>query len=115
MLCVEVRWIVIGEEHPDRNPKEHGDDRHDAYGAKIEATRAAMDAGASSIYEASFSADHVFVAVDVLLRELDGRWRLIEVKSSKSVKDEHLMDAAIQLYVLEQCGVRVSAVDIMHL
>src|SRR5438552_18184002 len=37
---------------------------HNAYAEKIDATRKAMEAGAPSIYEASFSADNVFVAVD---------------------------------------------------
>ena len=88
---------------------------HNAVQERVEATRRAMEAGAPSIYEATFFADDTFVAVDVLLRELDGSWRLIEVKSSKSAKDEHMVDAAIQLHVLERSGVRVSAVDIMHL
>ena len=88
---------------------------HGAVAERVEATRAAMAAGAPSIYEATFVADGVYAAVDVLLRELDGRWRLIEVKSSKSQKEEHLLDAAIQLYVAEKSGVPVSAVEIMHL
>ena len=82
--------------------------------ARVEATWAAMDAGATTIYEASFFADDTFVAVDILLREESG-WRLIEVKSSKSVKDEHLVDTTLQLYVVERSGVKVTGVDVMHL
>jgi hypothetical protein len=37
------------------------------------------------------------------------------VKSTLSQKDEHLPDAAVQLFVLEACGVPVTAVEIMHL
>jgi predicted RecB family nuclease len=88
---------------------------HTAVQERVQATQAAIAAGAPSIYEATFFADNTFVAVDVLLRQLDGSWRLIEVKSSKSAKEEHLMDAAIQLHVLQRAGVQVSAVDIMHL
>src|SRR5436190_22120425 len=73
-----------------------------------------MDAGATTIYEASFFADDTFVAVDILLREESG-WRPIEVKSSKSVKDEHLVDTTLQLYVVERSGVKVTGVDVMHL
>lgn len=87
---------------------------HHDYAGKIEATRHAIASGAPAIYEASFAADDVFVAVDVLLREGDG-WRLIEVKSSTSAKEEHLADAAIQLHVLQRCGLAVRAVEIMHL
>lgn len=88
---------------------------HNAVAERAEATRTAMAAGAPSIYEATFVADGVYAAVDILLRELDGRWRLIEVKSAKSQKEEHLLDAAIQLHVVEKSGVQVSAVEIMHL
>ncbi|MGH7637561.1 MAG: DUF2779 domain-containing protein [Gemmatimonadaceae bacterium] len=87
---------------------------HNDYAGKIEATRRAIASGAPAIFEASFSADDVFVAVDVLVRE-GNAWRLIEVKSSTSAKEEHLLDAAIQLHVLQRCGLAVHAVEIMHL
>ncbi|KKK55037.1 hypothetical protein LCGC14_3078610, partial [marine sediment metagenome] len=54
------------------------------------------------------------MAVDVLER-LDDGFRLIEVKSSSSQKDEHIPDAAVQKHVLAQCGIDVLAVEIMHL
>ncbi|MCH7717008.1 MAG: DUF2779 domain-containing protein [Gemmatimonadetes bacterium] len=82
--------------------------------AKIEATRLALDFAAPAIYEASFLADNTFVAVDVLER-LDDGFRIIEVKSSSSQKDEHIPDAAVQKHVLVQCGIDVRAVEIMHL
>jgi hypothetical protein len=87
---------------------EHGDDQ------RLELTRQAIASGADTIFEASFVADHTFVACDVLVHEGDA-WRLIEVKSSSSAKEEHLMDAAIQVHVLELSGLRVSDVEIMHL
>jgi len=54
------------------------------------------------------------VAVDVLER-MDGGFRLIEVKSSTSQKDEHIPDAAVQKHVLTECGLGVHACEIMHL
>ena len=81
---------------------------------KIEATAAALAAGAPVIYEASFSADRVFVAVDILERRRDG-FGLIEVKSSVGAKPEHLPDAAIQAHVLGCAGLDVRGVEIMHL
>lgn len=87
---------------------------HNDYAGKIEATQRAIASGAPAIFEASFAADDVFVAVDVLVRERDG-WRLVEVKSSSSRKDEHLLDAAIQLYVLQRNGLAMRGVEIMHL
>jgi len=77
-------------------------------------TRAALDAGAPAIFEASFSEDGVFVAVDILERSGEG-FRLIEVKATNSVKDEHIPDAAVQLHVLRKAGVDVRRVALMHL
>ncbi len=87
---------------------------HEQIQAKVEATAAALAAGARVIYEASFFAGRVFVAVDILER-LRGGFGLIEVKSSTSAKPEHLPDAAIQAHVLGQAGLEVRSVEIMHL
>ena len=87
---------------------------HNAVADRLERTRAALDAGFPVICEASFVADDTFVAVDVLER-LDTGFRLIEVKSSSSQKEEHIPDAAVQTHVARQSGVDVRAVEIMHL
>ena len=81
---------------------------------RVEATRKALDEGAPSIFEAAFFADTTYVAVDVLER-LDDGFRLIEVKSSSSQKDEHILDAAVQKHVLTSSGLDVVACEIMHL
>jgi predicted RecB family nuclease len=87
---------------------------HTAIAERLEATRVALDGRAPAIYEASFFADDVFVAVDILVRT--GRsFSLVEVKSSTRVKDEHLPDAAIQAYVVRASGLPLSRVEIMHL
>jgi len=83
-------------------------------GGRIEATRLALDFGAPCILEGAFSADGVFVAADVLLKEGEG-YTLIEVKSSSHLKDDHVPDAAIQTHVLRRCGVDIRQVKIMHL
>src|SRR5207253_9485188 len=84
--------------------------RNDMRAEQLERTRRAIDAGESVIFEASFVADNTFVAVDVLLRERGGTgWRLIEVKSASSQKEEHLLDVAVQAHVLALNGVAVVA------
>ncbi len=85
-----------------------------AVAERIRLTQAALDTKVPAIFEASFKADHTYVAVDVLER-LDQGFRLIEVKSSSSQKDEHIPDAAVQVHVAKQSGIDVRAVDIMHL
>ena len=90
------------------------DHPHHAYAERLASTAAAVDAGARAIFEASFEAGGVFAAVDVLLRDAGG-WTLIEVKSSSQVKDEHIVDAAVQTWVLRQAGIPVTRVEVMHL
>jgi hypothetical protein len=82
--------------------------------ARLEATAAALASGAPAIFEASFVADEVFVAVDVLERA-NGGFNLIEVKASSSQKDEHIPDAAIQTHVLRRARIDVRRAEIMHL
>lgn len=84
------------------------------YDAQLEATRRALEAGAPAIFEAAFREGGVFAAIDVLLRTAEG-FTLIEVKSSSSVKDEHIPDAAVQTWVVERAGLPVRSIEIMHL
>jgi predicted RecB family nuclease len=81
---------------------------------KIADTRTALDARAPAVYEASFSAHDVFVAVDVLERRRNGHV-LVEVKSTLDVKDQFIPDVAIQLHVLRESGVAVRRAELMHL
>ena len=81
---------------------------------KVEATREALAAGAPAIFEASFWEDEVFVAVDILERR-GKAFRLIEVKATTRVKEEHIPDAAVQLHVLRKAGLDVQEVALMHL
>lgn len=87
---------------------------HDAYDERIKATREAIDAGATVIYEAAFNTGGVFVAVDILARE-GSRWRLIEVKSTLSAKAQHLPDLAVQVHVVRESGLDVFAAEVMFL
>jgi hypothetical protein len=68
-----------------------------------------------AIYEAGFTYDGVRIRVDILERLGNGRWNLIEVKSSTSEKDIYLPDIAIQYYVLKGVGLKINQVILMHL
>ncbi len=87
---------------------------YNAVEERLAETSAALAAGAPAVFEASFLADHVFVMVDVLER-VNGGFNMIEVKATKSLKDEHIPDAAIQTHVLKRCGIDVARSEIMHL
>src|SRR5262249_35150499 len=87
----------------------------DKVGARLEATRQAIAAGDPVLFEASFAIGDILIRADALERLPDGGWALVEIKSSSSLKDEHLPDAAVQTSVLRRCGVDVRRVEIMHL
>jgi len=80
----------------------------------IRETKTAIQGSVGAVYEASFSAGGVFVAVDILKRA-DGGWNLIEVKSTTGTKPEHEPDVAVQLHTLRSAGVEVDRVYLMHL
>ncbi len=59
-----------------------------------------------ALYEAAFEHQGVLIRADILKREDDG-FELIEVKASTRVKEVHLPDVAVQLWVLRWAGVNV--------
>ena len=63
------------------------------------------------LFEATFQALDVLVRVDLLLPNERG-WDLVEVKSSTSVKDYHLEDAAIQTWVAKNAGIEISSTSV---
>lgn len=89
------------------------DRAHDDYDGRLADTRDALAAGASVLYEASFVADGVFVAVDILQRTAAG-WVIVEVKSATKVKPEYLGDLAVQVHVLRVSGLVVAGAELMH-
>ena len=81
---------------------------------RVAATLAALEAGAPAVFEVSFVADDTFVAIDVLERAGAG-YRLVEVKSSTSQKEEHLPDVAVQVHVARATGIAIDRAEVMHL
>ena len=67
-----------------------------------------------AIFEAAFEDGGVFVRVDILHRRRDGRWRLIEVKSTASPQEEHLDDLAIQHRVVSRSGLDLASSCLAH-
>lgn len=80
------------------------------------ATREAMaNPDARAVFEGAFTFDQIRIRVDVIARTGDGSWDLVEVKSSKQVKDDYLTDVAIQLHVVEGSGVPVRQACVLHM
>jgi hypothetical protein len=87
--------------------------RHDtAVAATLEAL---ADESTPIMYEAAFTYDDVRLRMDVLSRNADTTFDLVEVKSSTRVKDEHIPDVGIQIHVLEGAGITVRRVSLLHI
>ena len=85
----------------------------------MEATRGLLNER-RRIFEAGFTIGDMArgerVITDILEPDSDGRsWHMVEVKSSASVKDYHLEDAAIQYYVATAAGVRLASLYVAHI
>lgn len=65
------------------------------------------------LFEAAFISGEVLVRTDILV-PINKDWRMVEVKSSGSVKDHHLIDCAVQLWVLNGAGIEVLHVSLAH-
>jgi hypothetical protein len=67
-----------------------------------------------AIFEAAFEHDGIRIRVDVLNRNVDGSWDLVEVKSSTGLKDHYIDDVALQVFVLQGQDILLSSVELLH-
>jgi len=70
------------------------------------------------IFEGGFRAAGALAFADVMLPVRQGRrraWRMIEVKSSTTVKDYQRDDAAIQSFIVQSAGVPLASVAVAHI
>ena len=73
---------------------------------------------AQPIFEAGFRAEGALALADVMLPIRKGgklAWRMVEVKSSTSVKDYHRDDAAVQSFVARSSGVPLTKIALAHI
>ena len=83
--------------------------------AVIQTVELLKDKSIPALYEAAFMYDDIRIRADILVRVGKNLFDLVEVKSGNSVKPEHIPDTAIQVYVLEGCGLRVRRACVAHL
>ena len=70
---------------------------------------------AKVIYEGAFVYSNTLVRADVLLKKNDS-WELLEAKSSKELKEEHIDDIAIQSYIIKSSKIiKISKVKLIHI
>ena len=90
------------------------DAKHFEVDKALKQTEEAIESGANVLYEAAFVHSDILVRIDILHRESKkSSWNITEVKSSTSVQEQHIQDAAIQAFVLEGSGKSVESVSVM--
>ncbi len=70
------------------------------------------------IFEAGFKAEGALAFADVMLPVKRGgkrAWRMVEVKSSTSVKDYHRDDTAVQAFIAKSAGVPLVGIALAHI
>lgn len=87
------------------------------FGAALDRSKAVLTQ-AKPVFEAGYAANGALAFADVMLPvQASGKtsWRMVEVKSSTSVKDYHREDASIQAYIARSAGVPLAAIAVAHI
>lgn len=66
------------------------------------------------IYEASFNYDDVLSVADIVVNEKSGL-KIYEVKSSTSISETYIRDAALQYWVISHCGYKIKDFSITYI
>jgi hypothetical protein len=80
--------------------------------AQLDLTQSLIKEGKTTLYEAAFIYDGVFVKADIIHKGIDG-WEIYEVKASTVVKLQHVDDVAIQYYVAAGSGLTMSRASVV--
>jgi hypothetical protein len=67
------------------------------------------------LFEAGFTFKRAYALADILLPVGKDEWDLIEVKSSASLKEDHIKDIAFQKYVYSGCGLKIRNCYLLHI
>ena len=76
------------------------------YDKAVIATKKLIDENQKVIYEASFNFSDVLSVADILVNEKSGL-NIFEVKSSTSISETYIRDAALQYWVISNCGYKI--------
>lgn len=108
----------LAQKHFD--PKGKGlvfDPKNEGYDEVVLRTDELIDSS-RPLFEAGFNAGGARAYVDVMLplrRQGQKVWRMVEVKSTASVKPAHKDDVAIQAYLARASGVNLHSVEVAHI
>jgi len=71
------------------------------------------DASVSAIFEGAFAHDGLRIRADAIVRS-GSSFELVEVKSASRAREEHLLDLAIQAYVIDGSGIELASASLLH-
>ena len=84
------------------------------YELALKRTKELVNGDAQIIYEAAFMFNEVLSIADIFVMEKGGA-KVYEVKSSTSISETYLNDAALQYYVISNLGIRVKDFSIIYI
>lgn len=86
------------------------------FGDALAKTRDFIADGTPVIYEAAFDFAGCYARADIIQYSPDSkRWNIYEVKSTTSVKPEHVQDVGLQAWIMAKSGLPIEKIHIMHL
>jgi hypothetical protein len=93
----------------DTSPKNHFD-----YSNCLKKTIKEINVGSKIIYEAGFQFNEVLSIADIIVKGR-GDWKVYEVKSSTSISETYINDAALQYYVISNSGLKIKDFSITYI
>lgn len=100
------------------DPENRGDMidvKGEGYGAALARSAELLANSSQPLFEAGLQCTGALALADVMLPEGEGderAWRMVEVKSSTSVKDYHRDDIAVQAFIAHEAGVTLKSVAV---
>jgi predicted RecB family nuclease len=73
-----------------------------------------IEKGTPILYEAAFIYQQVLSLIDILVKKGD-RFYAYEVKSSTSISDTYILDAAIQYWIMKNSGIDIADISIVYI
>lgn len=93
--------------------KRLGFNTYEEYNSLPAVTEAALTE-VNTILQGRFESENLTCIVDIIEKNSNGKYNLIEIKSGTKAKPEYNYDLAFQAVVLEECGITINNFYIIH-
>jgi len=84
------------------------------YDKAVKLTKELLEKKQKVVYEASFNFSDVLAVADIVVNEKAGL-KVYEVKSSTSISETYIRDAALQYWVISNCGYKIKDFSITYI